>query len=636
MLDILRKSASGPLAKILIGLLVLSFAAWGVNDIFSNISRQYVVKVGDETISPQQFLRAYQNEFAVLNQQTGGNASPEMVQWRTLRTLVERAALNAQASAMKLAVADSTIAAAIAQDPAFRNPLGDFDPRVFEQVLNANNLREADYVAFERKNLTRKQLLQPVFSTTIVPESMTQITADYRLETRVLDYFIIQPSATGNEGAPPEPSEQQLREFYEAGKTRFKISERRSFILINASPEDIASTIEVAGEDIEAEYERSKHNFNTPETRTVEQIAFPSRSQAEQAYQRLREGADFLEIARMRGFSAQEISLGQVRADQISDPTIRDIAFALPENDISPPIDGLLATMVVRVSEINPAVNLTLEDAYEQIRTRLALDQATEELFGLKNLIEDERAGGASLSEAAGKFNLAVTNFTGIDQLGGSTGNTQAELPEASGLLQVLFATPLDQEIAPLETTAGGYVWAELTNITPAGIKPYEQVKDQLRTIWSNEHRQEALLKRAREYTEQGNAASAITAITTLAGDAGVVVKTSSPLNRFERRAAPLSAQAVSNAFGQPQGGYSYAAASDGEGILVIQVKKINPAPVEQKNQLLPQLTNNLTASLEADIAYSLIKAIEDKRGVTINEALLGRLISDAGQQRAP
>ena len=406
--------------------------------------------------------------------------------------------------------------------------------------------------------------------------------------------------------------------------------------MINASPEDIAATIEVAREDIEAEYERSKHNFNTPETRTIQQIAFPSRSQAEQAYQRLREGADFIEIARMRGFSAQEISLGQVRTDQISDQAIRDIAFALQENDLSPPIDGLLATMVVRVTKITPAVNRTLEDAYEQIRTRLALDQAAEELFGLKNLIEDERGGGASLIEAAGKFNLAVTNFTDIDQLGGTSSNTQAELPEAAGLLQVLFATPLDQEIAPLETAAGGYVWAELTNITPAGIKPYEQVEDQLKTIWSNERRQEALLKRAREYTEQGNAVTAVTAITTLASDSGASVETSSPLNRFERRAAPLSAQAVSNAFGQPQGGYSYAATSDGAGILVIQVKEINPASVEQKNQLLPQLTNNLTASLEADIAYSLIKAIEDKRGVTINEALLGRLISDTGQQRAP
>ena len=60
MLEALRKSVSGILAKILIALLIVSFAVWGIGDMVRSYGRDVVAQVGDRSISAGEFRQAYQ------------------------------------------------------------------------------------------------------------------------------------------------------------------------------------------------------------------------------------------------------------------------------------------------------------------------------------------------------------------------------------------------------------------------------------------------------------------------------------------------------------------------------------------------------------------------------------------------
>ena len=74
-LDTLRKGAARTLGLILVGLLVISFAIWGIADIFTGYGRQTLIRVGDTEITSQDYLRAQQEVLRAMSSQAGRSLS---------------------------------------------------------------------------------------------------------------------------------------------------------------------------------------------------------------------------------------------------------------------------------------------------------------------------------------------------------------------------------------------------------------------------------------------------------------------------------------------------------------------------------------------------------------------------------
>src|SRR5690554_6254263 len=77
MLDALRRGAQSWVAKILFGVLVVSFAIWGVADVFRGFGQGSLAKVGAEEISTNEFQLAYQNRLYAIGRQIGQRLTPE-------------------------------------------------------------------------------------------------------------------------------------------------------------------------------------------------------------------------------------------------------------------------------------------------------------------------------------------------------------------------------------------------------------------------------------------------------------------------------------------------------------------------------------------------------------------------------
>ena len=65
MLDTLRKSVTGPFVKILIGILILSFAVWGIQDIFGNFKKTVAIEIDDYEVSLDQLVTEYNNQLSI-------------------------------------------------------------------------------------------------------------------------------------------------------------------------------------------------------------------------------------------------------------------------------------------------------------------------------------------------------------------------------------------------------------------------------------------------------------------------------------------------------------------------------------------------------------------------------------------
>ena len=133
MLESLRRAAGTWVAKILLLLLVMSFAVWGISSSLVNgIGSEAVITAGNTSVSATEFRLAYNRQLNLLSQQFGQQLTSEQatamgIEDQVIGQLVAGALLDEQARAMGLGLSKDRLANLTAGDPAFQGPDGKFD-----------------------------------------------------------------------------------------------------------------------------------------------------------------------------------------------------------------------------------------------------------------------------------------------------------------------------------------------------------------------------------------------------------------------------------------------------------------------------------------------------------------------------
>ena len=161
----------------------------------------------------------------------------------------------------------------------------------------------------------------------------------------------------------------------------------------------------MSDEDIKAAYEATKQKYATPERRTIQQLIFKDMAAARAAHDKLVAGADFTKLGEEIGMKQGDMALGTFTKEQLADHKLAEAAFALEKDKVSEPIDSF-SPVILKVTEITPGSQKTLEEVKPEVRDALAKTRAGEEISKLYDKIEDERAGGSKLTEIAQKLNL--------------------------------------------------------------------------------------------------------------------------------------------------------------------------------------------------------------------------------------
>ena len=187
-----------------------------------------------------------------------------------------------------------------------------------------------------------------------VPKPMLETMHAYNQEKRTIEYLNLDAEKAVTVA---EPDDAKLRERYEAGKSGFMTPEYRKFAALFLSATDLKKTVEMTGAEIAAEYEKTKDSYNIPEKRRVQQIAFKDKATAEAAKKALEDGSkSFGDIAKDAGAKDTDADLGLIAKKALIDKKIADAAFALEKDKISDVIEGTFATVLVRVTQIEPGV----------------------------------------------------------------------------------------------------------------------------------------------------------------------------------------------------------------------------------------------------------------------------------------
>lgn len=627
MLEFLRERIGGVFAKIFIGLLAMSFAVWGISDIFRGYQGDVLATVGEEEISAEVFRTTLDRQIRQLSRQTGQSITPEEarqlgIHQQVLSQLVRDAALDDQATKLDLAASDEVVARRIQENPAFQGPGGKFDANGFRQLLANNGISEGEFVSEERRNVLRGELVGAIDTSLSAPETLKKAAWVYDNQKRGARYFVVPQTPLP---ADAQPSDTDLKTFYDQNKRTFTAPEFRTLSVLRLQPGDLADSITISDEEVKAAYDKRVHQYSVPEKRTIEQISFLNKEEAEAARKKILEGTSFEDIAKERGLSAKDYQLGSMTKSEVPDPAVALAAFELEQGRISAPIEGALATALVRVTDIQLGLTQTFEQLKDQLTRDLKLERAKEEILNIYDQVEDERAAGSSLPEIGKKLNLPVIAIDGVDATGNDpNGRPIDAVPAQDRVLRSAFESDVGVENDPVETAEDGFIWFDVTAVTPEALKTFDEVKDKARELWTQRKLREFQLDRAQELAEKGRSG---TPIETLAVENASSVVEVAPTTRGGSAGA-VGRQGLAAIFNTGKGGFTVAPTPDNSSFMVLETTSVDSPPYEKSDLNAQRVSEALEAGLGEDLLVQYLQDIQDSVGVNIDPQVWSRFLN--------
>jgi peptidyl-prolyl cis-trans isomerase D len=636
MLRGIHKASSTWLGKAIMaavmGFLVISFAIWGIGDMFRGFTRNDVATIGGTEISIEQFRQYYSERLQQLGRQIGRPITPDDARARgldrqLLGQLIAETTVDEQAKRLRLGASDADIAQRIANDPSFRGPSGQFDRTRFEQIIRQAGFTESRFVDQQRRAVLRRQIAQSVTGDMKAPATVMAAINQYQNEKRRIEYLALGPAQAGD---VPAPTPEELRKYFEERKTLFRAPEYRKVTVLSLSPAELAKPNAISDEDAKAYFEQRKDSYGKPEKRELRQIVFPNAEDAAAARERITKGATFDEIAKDRGVSASDTDLGTVAKSEIIDPVVADAAFALKPGEVSGPVKGRFGIVLLQVGKIEAGEEITYDQVAAKIKNEIAESRVKNEIGSLRDKIEDERAAGSTLAEAAKKLNLKATNIEAVDRSGRSPdGKTVGGLPQNPNVINAAFSSDVGVDTEALQLPSGGYLYFDVTGITPSRERTLDEVKDQVATRW----RDDEIAKRLQ--TKSDNLVAKLkagTAFAQVAAEADLKVETAADLQRGKPGGfAP--AKVVEAAFRTPKGVPGAAQGNSETERVVFQVTDVTDPPFDANSQQGKAVADVLQNSYTDDVIAEYIARLENEFGVTVNQSALNQVVGGGTQQ---
>lgn len=617
MLESLRRGAGTWIAKIFMGLLVMSFAVWGIPAL-SFYDQGKVATVGDREITVAEFQRALQQQLNAYSIRAGRRLTMEQarafgIDRSVIATLINGAAVDEHARELNLGISDAVIATRIKAAREFRGADGQFNPRQFQEVLRNNNLSEQGFVERQKQTEMRQQLSLAMLTGLTPPKPLLDAFHRFSGEVRTVELLVLDPGKTVTVS---EPKQSEIKTHYDLTKKQFMTPEYRQLSLLVLDIGEVKKTITVSEADLKAAYETQKASFGTPEKRRVMQLVFTDRAAADAASKQIKSGKSFVDVAKGLGRNESEYDLGTVPQSGMIDKKLAAKAFALSKDKVSEPVTGSFATALLVVTDIQPGKQQSFADVRAKILNALQTERAQPEVQALHDKIEDERASGRSLKEIAGALNIKHFAIPASARSAKSPdGKIAFTHPQSAAILRAAFEGREGVEGEVIDLADGGFAWVDVVAITKPKQKPLSAVKADVTKRLKSLDLNKAL---------QAFTAKAVTrlkggvTLETIAKEQGGERKTTQPLSRSARHPV-LGRAGISQIFSLRAGAFGSVATVDGKSRILFKVLKVTAPPIATKKIKDRQIAL-LTRQITDDVMVQYIASLEGKFGVSINQ----------------
>ena len=618
MLIQMRSKIAKVFMFFLFALLILSFAVWGIEDMF-RIGGQNaaVAKVGKTEVGRIAFERLFNRQMNTFRQQFGqfdiNQARAFGLVDQTIQQLVTNALFEEQANELGLAVSEAQIKQEILDEPSFQNELGGFSAGRFQQILSSNNLSEQEYIRILGNDIER-QLIVAALDAADAPQNLAETLYRFQQERRIAETLLV-PRA--NLPDDVSPTEEQLQEVYEANQSVLQAPEYRAITYLALDAETLAEDITIDEAFLRDEFEVRRSEYSLPERRSLQQMVFSTEEVAKEAKQRLESGEEFAAVSQSI-LSRDPVDLGVMSQQDLAGqlPDVAEAVFGLELEAVSDPVQSPFGWHLLKASEIQAAHNPTFEEVQEELGRDLAMREAVDSMLALADSLDDELAGGATVESAAQSLSLQPRTLTAVDRRGLDAADTAIEdLPAGAEFLQTAFSTEIDETSLLTETRDGNYFVLRVDEITESATRPLEDVREQITEIWSNNERDRRALEKAQALADRAGEGLTLPA---LAVEEKYIFAQTPPLARERDQNEEASTRAIATKlFEMAQGDIEIVATPEGQ--MVTKLIEIQDADPTADEAAVERVRDTLGEDLREDLLLGFVATMQNDFGVEIN-----------------
>ncbi|RZF83965.1 peptidylprolyl isomerase [Pseudoalteromonas sp. CO325X] len=618
MLEKIREGSQGLAAKIILGLVILSFALAGIGGYLGQSTEQSVAEVNGVKITQREFARAYENERARLEQQFGeyfaqlANDPSYMAQVRQSVTdrLVQQELQTQLAAEMGLRVSDEQVKQTILELPAFQFG-GQFSNDRYLQVIRQMGYQADGFREYLREEMTRSQLVSALAGTDFTLSNELSQAVGLQQQQRAIDYVVLDNNAYK---AQVEVSDEEVQEYYDLNQAQFLSPEQVKVSYVELSADDLELAEPITDEQINDYYQQNKAYYSEPEKRRVAHILVEYGDDQDSAEQKandlltqLNNGADFAELASEESDDIVSAEMGGdldwIERDML-DPDFEKAAFALQNvGELSQVVESEFGYHIIKLTDLQPGETKPLAEVKEDIRTELAKVEKADLFYEQQTeLAELSFEVADTLEDAASAVGAQVQTTPWL-----ARGQLSAPLNEANVQAAIFSPELLEDRVNSEVLDLGNehVIVVRIADHKPAATKPLAEVSEQIKQTLIAEKATAKAKEQGEELFAQLQSGTSLNAI---AQQAGVEMQSEDALNRRSFSVAPaLVEQVFKLAHPQDEPVVDMVELNNGN-IALVALKSVNTPSGTEVNA---QVKQNLTMQMANKNYQSFIEALE-------------------------
>lgn len=626
MLEAIREHSKGWLAKLILALITVPFALWGIDSYLQQAgSSVAVAKVGGQSITMQEYSNALQTLRSQL--QAEGKVDPATLEDPKLKQsvldkLIITHLLNAEVNRAKFILSDEQLAKYITQLPEFQQD-GHFSQEVYDKLLAQNRLSPSQFEARIRGQLLTQEVREGIAGLAYLPNGVAEQALKVENQQREVSVAEIK---TKDFVAQTKVTPEEVKAYYDKNHDKFRMPEQVKLEFVLMSANTLIPGMQVNDDEMKKFYAENASKFQGDEQRRASHILISfgvsataqakqeARKKAEEMLAEVRKNPKNFEALAKKysqdpGSAEKGGDLGVFGRGAMVKP-FEDAVFSMSPGAVSDLVESEFGYHIIKLTEIKGQAQ-TYDDVKPQIRAELmyqkSLSKFSEQAENFSNMVYEQ---SSSLQPAAKAFGLQVQTTGWMSREEG------AKFFKNDRLMNLVFTDEVLKErrnTEAIEVTANSLLSARVVDYKPAAPRTFSEVSAGIEDYLKQEQAAKLAIQKGESdlaILRQAKEVPALEWIPSVMAD--------------RKNAQGLTDLVMTEAFKMDAGklpAYSGVANSN-KGYLLVKVSKVESVlPAEDSDKQAKKIELQSALSLEYVSAY--IKSLKEKAKITVNQQLL-------------
>lgn len=505
MLDFIRNRAQTWVVWVIVALIIIPFALWGVNEYFTGESDTGVATVNKYDISKQAYQTAYESQRQRMQDMLGESydsvsMEPQLKQ-EVIDNLIDQEVLVQAATKQGFRIGNDQLAVYLKSIEPFQED-GKFDRTKYEQALRAQGQSPAFFESQLRRGMLASQYYSGIVATALVTDQNVDQVLRLRNQQRQIGYLMVPVSRFTS---AVQVGDKEVGDYYRANIDKYQLPEQVSLQYVELSQRDLVAGVSVTEQQIKDAYEEQRTNLGGGEERRASHILIavemdaPKSDQdaalkkAKAVLESARKGEDFAALARKNSDDPGSAVLGGdlgFFGKGAMVPEFEAAVYKLKKGEISDLVHTDFGYHIIKLDDIKPPRIPTLAEVHDRLLTQLREKEAERVFFEKADKLTTLAYEHAqSLDAVAKELGLAIKQTGLFTRANGEGIAANAKVRTAAFSDQVLKDSYNSDVVSIVE--ASHVVVVRVKDHKPAAPKPLGEVASVIRTTLLTQGAQE-------------------------------------------------------------------------------------------------------------------------------------------------